>query len=507
MAVQISGAQVKPATLAASNVNFTDSSQWHFGSNQSLQWAGTPSAGNDIVNKTYVDGISAGLHWKDSVRVRSTANMTLSNPGVAAIDGVTLSNGDRILVAAQSTGSENGIYVWAGSGSAMTRSTDMDAGSEFPGAACFVREGSSYADTGWVCTNDAVTLGSTAINFTQFTGAAQIIAGNGLAKSGNTLSAVVDGATLAVSASGLKVADGQITNLQVSNSAAIAYSKLSLGASITNADLAGSIADSKLLQITTAAKVAGSAVELKSGGPLVNSSGLTINSNGVTNAMLQGSIANSKLANRGITVTDGSTAQAVDLGQTLTFSSGSGMTVTQSGGTVTIAGANASTSAKGVAQFSASHFSVSSGTVSAQNMTVTAGNALTGGGAVTLGGTVSLDVAVDNASIEIASDALRLKNNGTGLAKLAFQPYQEAISASSNQTTIDLARPLSANWDKYVQVFKNGLQLRNETALGGSATDNDEYTVSLTGGGGGNARITMGAGLTAGDAVVIAYIA
>lgn len=506
MAVQISGAQVKSATLTSSNVVFNDSSQWHFGSNQSLQWAGTPSAGNDIVNKTYVDGISAGLHWKDSVRVRSTANVNLSNPGISSIDGVTLSNGDRILCVNQSSGSQNGIYVWAGSGSAMTRSSDLDAASEFPGAACFVREGSTYADTGWVCTNDSVNLGTDVINFTQFTGAAQIIAGNGLAKSGNTLSVTADGATLAVSASGIKVADGQITNLQVSNSAAIAYSKLSLGASITNADLAGSIADSKLLQIVTANKVAGSAVQLKAGGPLANSSGLTINTGGVTNAMLAGSIDNAKLVNQSITITDGSTPQAINLGGTLTFTAGSGMSVTQSGGTVTIAGANASTSAKGVAQFNATHFSVASGAVSAANMTVTAGNALTGGGAVTLGGTVSLDVAVDNASIEIASDALRLKDNGTGLAKLAFRPYMEGITATANQTTIDLARALTANWDKYVQVYKNGLALRNETALGGSASDNDAYTVSLTGGAGGNARITMGAGLSAGDAIVISYI-
>ena len=303
-----------------------------------------------------------------------------------------------------------------------------------------------------------------------------------------------------------KICVGPITNLQVSNSAAIAYSKLSLGASITNADLAGSIADSKLLQIVTANKVAGSAVQLKAGGPLANSSGLTINTGGVTNAMLAGSIDNAKLVNQGITITDGSSPQAINLGGTLTFSAGAGMSVTQSGGTVTIAGADASTSAKGIAQFNASHFSVSTGTVSAANMKVTAGNALTGGGAVTLGGTVSLDVAVDNASIEIASDALRLKDNGTGLAKLAFQPYMEGITASSNQTTIDLARALTANWDKYVQVYKNGLALRNETALGGSASDNDAYTVSLSGGAGGNARITMGAGLSAGDAIVISYI-
>ena len=102
---------------------------------------------------------------------------------------------------------------------------------------------------------------------------------------------------------------------------------------------------------------------------------------------------------------------------------------------------------------------------------------------------------------------MRLKNSGVTLAKIGYRPYMEGVQANANQTTLDLARPLTANWDSGVQITKNGLALRNMTALGASAADSDEFTVSLTGGGSGNARITFGAGLTAGDSIVVSYIA
>ena len=67
-----------------------------------------------------------------------------------------------------------------------------------------------------------------------------------------------------------------------------------LAGSITAAKLAGSIGDDKLNQLTTADKVAGSAVQLATGGGLTDATGLKIDAAGVTNAMLAGSIADSK---------------------------------------------------------------------------------------------------------------------------------------------------------------------------------------------------------------------
>ena len=504
MAVQISGSQIKSGAISPSNLNLT-AGNYHFGSSISLQWAGTAVNNNDIVTKKDLDSVAAGLHWKDSVATRSVSNVNISSPG-SSINGVTPGNGDRILLADQTDGKQNGIYIFNGAASAMTRSTDMDAGSEFPGAAVFVRAGTQYADTGWVCTNDSVNLGTDVISFAQFTSQGVITAGAGLSKSGNTLSAIANGSTINITASGIKVADASLGNAQISGSAAIAYSKLSLTGSILNADLAGGIADSKLSQITTADKVAGSAVQL-SGSSLTNDSGLKINAGGVTDAMLAGSISNSKLSNSSITVAAGGDSTGIALGGTITYAGSGAILVAESSGTITYSAQDASTSQKGVAQFDSTHFNASGGTITAKNLTVTAGSGLAGGGAVTLGGTVTLNANVDDTTIEVVSDALRIKNSGVSNGKVSFRPYVEGAQATAGQTQIDLARAVETNWDSGVHITKNGLALRNMTALGGSAADSDEFTVARTGGTGGVARITFGGGLLAGDAIIISYIA
>ena len=160
---------------------------------------------NSLVSKEYVDAVKVGLDFKDSVRVASTANVTVSGPG-AAIDGVTLSSGDRVLLKNQSTGSQNGIYIFNGSGSAMTRATDADSSTEVTaGMFVFVEEGTVNADNGFVLTTDgSITVGSTALTFTQFSGAGQITAGNGLTKSGNTINAV-GGNTLTAAANSIDI--------------------------------------------------------------------------------------------------------------------------------------------------------------------------------------------------------------------------------------------------------------------------------------------------------------
>lgn len=153
----------------------------------------------DAYTKTEVDGLVTGLDFKQSVRVATTANITLS--GTQTIDGVSVVAGNRVLVKDQSTASQNGIYVVAAG--AWSRSTDADnspAGEVTAGMYCFVEEGTVNADSGWVLTtNDAITLGSTSLAFAQFNGLGQITAGTGLTKTGNTLnhSNSVTGATIA----------------------------------------------------------------------------------------------------------------------------------------------------------------------------------------------------------------------------------------------------------------------------------------------------------------------
>jgi hypothetical protein len=139
---------------------------------QKLTNLGTPSTGTDAANKSYVDTAISNLNSifdsKGSVRVASTANVTVSNPGTSTFDGVSISSGDRVLLKNQTAPAENGIYIFNGSSSAMTRATDMDAWTEVPGAFVAVEEGSANADTVWLCTSNAGgTLNTTAITWQQ----------------------------------------------------------------------------------------------------------------------------------------------------------------------------------------------------------------------------------------------------------------------------------------------------------------------------------------------------
>jgi hypothetical protein len=89
-----------------------------------------------------------GLAWKDSVRVATTVNITLTAPG-ATIDGITMVSGDRMLVKDQSTASQNGIYVWNGASSTATRALDASTFAELEAAVVQVEEGTTNNGTTW----------------------------------------------------------------------------------------------------------------------------------------------------------------------------------------------------------------------------------------------------------------------------------------------------------------------------------------------------------------------
>lgn len=147
-----------------------------------------PSASTDLVTLQYLQNFLKGIDWKESVRAASTGNLTLTAPG-ASIDGVSMSSGDRVLVKDQTTGSENGIYLWNGAASTMTRATDADVSAEVTaGMAVFVSEGTTNGDKAFILTtNDPITVGSTSLVFTQFGGGSLPTAGAGLTLSGSTL--------------------------------------------------------------------------------------------------------------------------------------------------------------------------------------------------------------------------------------------------------------------------------------------------------------------------------
>lgn len=177
-----------------------------------------PTADSDAATKSYVDAARSGLDVKASVKVATTADITLS--GTQTIDGVAVSAGDRVLVKDQSPGSENGIYVVAAG--AWSRAADADADAEVTsGMFTFVEQGTVNADDGYVLTTDGtITVGSTALTFTQFSGAGQLSAGDGLDKTGDTLSVNVDDSTIETDSDTLRVKDAGITAAKIASAVA-----------------------------------------------------------------------------------------------------------------------------------------------------------------------------------------------------------------------------------------------------------------------------------------------
>lgn len=126
----------------------------------------SPTAAGDAVPKSYVDSAIEGLAWKDSCRVATQANLNLASPG-AAVDGITMVSQDRVLVRAQTAGAENGIYVWNGASTAMTRSLDCSTFDELEQAVASIEEGTS-AGTTYRQTTANGTLGTTAVAWAVF---------------------------------------------------------------------------------------------------------------------------------------------------------------------------------------------------------------------------------------------------------------------------------------------------------------------------------------------------
>jgi len=146
----------------------------------------TPTADAHFATKGYTDGVSQGLDIKEAVKVASTGNLTLS--GTQTIDGVAVSADERVLIKNQSTATENGLYLCKAS--AWARTDDLAAGADASSVFVFVDQGTVNADNGFVCSSNkgSAVVGTNNLAFTQFSGAGQVSAGDGLDKSGNTLS-------------------------------------------------------------------------------------------------------------------------------------------------------------------------------------------------------------------------------------------------------------------------------------------------------------------------------
>ena len=193
----------------------------------------------------------------------------------------------------------------------------------------------------------------------------------------------------------------------------------------------------------------------------VSSGAVTIKDSGVSNDELAGSIANAKLANSSITVSDGSSSTAIALGGTATFAAGEGIDVGESSGTVTFSGEDASTSNKGVASFSSDNFSVSSGAVTIKDSGVSNDE---------LAGSIA-NAKLANSSITVTDGSSSTATALGGTITFSGTSNEVEVAESSGTITIGLPSSITVNVTGNV----NG----NVSGSSGSTTGNAATATAL----------------------------
>jgi hypothetical protein len=175
------------ALLARVGGSETITGNWSF--NNPIAVA-APTTDSHAATKLYVDNLASGVNPHVAVRVATTASITLS--ATQTIDGVSVVVGDRVLVKDQTTASQNGVYIVAAG--AWSRAPDFDGSPSnevVTGDLVFVSEGSTNANTSWVLiTSNPITVGTTDLTFSIFSRTADVVAGNGLTRTGNQIDVV-----------------------------------------------------------------------------------------------------------------------------------------------------------------------------------------------------------------------------------------------------------------------------------------------------------------------------
>lgn len=548
----VTTAKIANTAVTSDKINFSGTFDFSSGTLR----AGTPSNASDVTPKSYVDGlVGAGVFWKEPARVASTANVNISNPGTSSFDGVTLASGDRILLKNQTAAAENGVYDFNGAASALTRSSDANTADELNGLAIFIKEGTDNADQGYYQSSEISSLGSSPVTFVQFTGLGQITAGNGLTKSGNRLDVAVgngiqissdavvfragagldfggsdvdvqvDDSSLEINGSGnLQVKANGITSAMIgtnqvtgSEIAALAVSSANLADSaVSSAKIGGSaVTEAKIASnAVSSAKIANSAVTAAKISSAVAGDGLSYDAGtglavSVDDSGIEISSDSLQLKNLGV-----STAKLAD--NCVTSAKINNASVTGPKLAATVAGS-------GLVQNGSGNLDISAGDglqFSGDSLTVQLGAGLE----IQSG---AIDIEVDDTSLGFHSGTgkLEVKNQGIGnsklgnlsvntskladnsvtAAKVGFQAYQELTTVSGGSTlNIDLARSVDSAFSNGIMAFKNGLALLNQTALGGSASNSDQFTISVVGG---VTRISFGAALADADTILIVYMA
>ena len=211
------------------------------------------------------------LDYKQATRAVTVANITLAGGAPSVVDGVSLSLNDRVLVTAQSTGSQNGLYlvttVGSGSNGTWARTTDANATGEIDaGMIVMVTEGTTYADTQWkLITDNPITIDTTALTFTQNYSANSITGGTSnvtvYSNANVTISSAGTPNVLTVSSTGIVVAGTTSVTGNITGANLTTAGQVSATANITgnyflgNVFYANGITASKIYNGTSEANV------------------------------------------------------------------------------------------------------------------------------------------------------------------------------------------------------------------------------------------------------------
>ena len=354
---------------------------------------------------------------KRYVDAASTANVNISNPGTTSIDGVTLSSGSRVLLKDQTTGSENGIYVFATSTTAMTRSPDYNDTTDSPNpVVVYVRYGSTNIGTMWtISTTGTITINTTSISFAQInTRYINTIVADGGITTANALSVASSGSTLTLSsgsASNITLSPGTTGIISVGGLSPTINGTLSLLLSTTVGGI--TINPSGLITLSKATTISTGGLTVTAGGITITSGTLAVGANAITSTgtMSVGAITTNGNFSQTGTTTFSTGSGAVSLNGATTIATG-GLTITS--GTLAV-GANAITSTgtmsvgaittngnfsqTGVTTFSTGSGAVSlngATTIATGGLTITSGTLAVGANAITSTGTMSVGAITTN---------------------------------------------------------------------------------------------------------------
>ena len=221
---------VATVTNPASTLNIQSGNSTISFNNSNLTNVGNAVAATDAPNYGQVQALVNGLSWKQVVRSATTAALptntysngtagvgaTLTgttNAALPAQDGVTLVVGDRLLVKNEAAPANNGIYTvtQVGSGAApyiLTRAADSNTATLLFNEALQVgAEASTQAGFGFRLSATSITVGTTALNYTNWSTGVGYSFGNGLTIAGSTVSVLANptNASILVAAAGISV--------------------------------------------------------------------------------------------------------------------------------------------------------------------------------------------------------------------------------------------------------------------------------------------------------------